>query len=146
MCLTQKMDHDNKFCIADFYTQKQSLFKFKLDQKWLPCYVNPHYAGNRLKYLFRVLTWPKLCLHHLQTAHNTHFSSHLTFLKNSNRPVSGCLNDCCSLMKLLHWCQRPYERRLNRALCVLQTYFRLSLGRIKSHYFTGFPIKLVFRS
>ena len=42
--------------------------------------------------------------------------------------------------------QRPQERRLNKALCVLQAYFRLSHSRIKSHYFSGFPIKLVYRS
>merc|ERR1711956_189910 len=39
-----------------------------------------------------------------------------------------------TLVVLVHFTQRPYQRRLNRALCVLQTYFRIRLALKKTSF------------
>ena len=74
--------------------------------------------------------------------------------------VSHALLFQCTGVSHMHWCFKctgvsnalalaicihaeTLERRLNKALCVLQAYFRLSHGRMKSHYFSGFPIELI---
>ena len=88
------------------------------------CYLHPYFSKNFYINKDKIQFFSSLDLPNIFQELTSVSFFWMTLFGQLLRPDFALLHQNASLISIQH--QRPQERRLNKALCVLQAYFRLS--------------------